>query len=330
MTSPSPDAAPPEKAAVPEKRPKVIRWLMVAAVVFGALAVFGIIDRHDSEADLTTWTEKRAVTNVDLVSPHRATEDEHLTLPANIEAFYTAPIHSRVDGYVRMWYFDIGARVKAGQVLARIDTPDLDQHYEEVKGELLKAEANYNLAVVTADRWKALRASNAVSQQTVDEKVGDAAAQKAQVVAAQANVDRIKAMQDFRNIVAPFDGIVTTRHVDVGALVSATNTNAQALFDVADLKKVRAYVRVPQVYAASMRKGLEVTLTLPQYARKSFDGVIETTSDAISDTSRTLLVEAIFDNPEDLLSPGCLRAGSLQASTRSRKARHSCERDDLS
>ena len=282
----------------------MIRYLLVAAVVFGVVAISGIIDRRDSEADLTKWTDKRAVTNVDLVSSHHATEDENLTLPANVDAFYTAPIHSRVNGYVKMWYFDIGARVKAGQVLARIDTPDLDQQYEQVKGELLKAQANYNLAVVTADRWKSLRASNAVSQQTVDEKIGDAAAQKAQVAAAQAGVDRIKAMQDFRNILAPFDGVVTARRIDVGALVSATNTSAHALFDVADIKKMRVYVRVPQVYAASMHKGLKVTLTLPQYPRKTFEGTIDTTSNAISDTARALLVEAIFENPDGLLSPG--------------------------
>ena len=312
MTTPSHDDAPPDRAAAPTKKPKVVRWLLIAAVAFGALAAMGIIDRRDSEADLTKWTDRRAVTDVDLVSPHRATADENLTLPANVDAFYTAPIHSRVNGYVKMWYFDIGAHVKAGQVLARIDTPDLDQQYAQVKGELLKAQANYNLAVVTADRWKALRASNAVSQQTVDEKAGDAAAQKAQVVAAQANVDRIKAMQDFRNILAPFDGVVTARNIDVGALVSATNTSAHALFDVADIKQVRVYVRVPQVYAASMRKGLKVTLTLPQYPRKTFEGTIDTTSDAISDTSRALLVEAIFENSDGLLSPGAYAQARFQ------------------
>ena len=305
MTPPPPEHdAPPPDGAVHKRKPKVGRWLLFGVLVLAAVAISGIIDRHESDADLTKWTDARAVTNVDLVSPHRATADENLTLPANVEAFYNAPIHARVNGYVKMWYFDIGAHVKAGQVLARIDTPDLDQQYEQVKGELLRAQANYNLAVVTANRWKALRASNAVSQQTVDEKVGDSAAQKAQVTAAQANVDRIKAMQDFRNILAPFDGVVTARRIDVGALVSATNTSAHALFDVADVKRVRVYVRVPQVYAASMRKGLKVTLTLPQYPRKKFEGAIDTTSNAISDTSRALLVEAIFENPDGLLSPG--------------------------
>ena len=297
----APEAHEPAK---PQRKPKVFRWLVLAALVLAAVAVTGILDRQASDADLAKWTDARAITSVELVSPKKATEDEHLTLPADVEAFYTAPIHSRVDGYVRMWYFDIGARVKAGQVLATIDTPELDQQYEQAKGEMLKAQANYNLAVLTADRWKALRATNAVSQQTVDEKAGDAAAQKAQVGAAQANVDRIKALEDFKNIVAPFDGIITARRIDVGALVSATNTSAHPLYEVSSTQKMRVYVRVPQVFAASMHKGLKVSLTLPQYPRRTFEGMLDTTSNAISDTSRALLVEAIFDNADDLLSPG--------------------------
>jgi len=143
-----------------------------------------------------------------------------------------------------------------------------------------------------------------VSQQTVDEKVGDAASQKAQVVAMQANLDRIKAMEDFRDIVAPFDGVVTARRIDVGALVSATNSSANALYDISDISKMRVYVRVPQVYAASMHKGLKVKLSLPQYPHKIFEGALDTTSNAISDVARALLVEAIFPNSEGLLSPG--------------------------
>ena len=244
------------------RRPKVLRYLLGALVVLVVVAVSGILDRHASDADLGKWTDARAMTNVDLVSPKKATEDQNLTLPAEVQAFYTAPIHARVNGYVKMWYFDIGAHVKAGQVLARIDTPDLDQQYEQVKGELLRAQANYNLAGLTADRWKALQASNAVSRQTVDEKVGDAAAQKAQVAAAQANVDRVKAMQDFRNIVAPFDGVVTARRIDVGALVSASNTSANALFDVSDISRMRVYVRVPQVDAADKHNRLNLSLSI--------------------------------------------------------------------
>jgi RND family efflux transporter MFP subunit len=306
MTTPLPEAPEPDAhAPAPTRRkPRIVRYLAIALLVLVVVATTGIVERNNSDAKLTTWTTARAVVNVDLVSPKRATQDEHLTLPATVDAFYTAPIHSRVNGYVKMWYFDIGARVKAGQVLAKIDTPDLDQQYAQAKGELLRAQANYNLAVVTAERWKALRASNAVSQQTVDEKVGDAAAQKAQVVAMQANLDRLKAMEDFKDIVAPFDGVVTARRIDVGALVSATNSSASALYDISDISKMRVYVRVPQVYAASMHKGLKVKLSLPQYPHETFEGALDTTSNAISDVARALLVEAIFPNSKGLLSPG--------------------------
>lgn len=295
----------PSGSAGPRRRPRVLRYYLLALLAFGGVAAYGIIDRKEGEADLKRWTEAQAIPSVDLVSPQHATGGVALDLPAAVEAFYTAPIHARVSGYVKMWYFDIGAHVKAGQILARIDTPDLDQQYEQAKGELSRAQADYNLAELTAERWKALRASQAVSQQTADEKAGDAAARKAQVAAAQANVDRVKAMEDFKNIVAPFDGVITARRIDVGALVSATNTNSNlALFDVADTRKMRVYVRVPQFQAASMHAGLSVTLTLPQYPGRRFAGTIDTTSNAISDTARALLVEAIFPNPEGLLTPG--------------------------
>lgn len=288
----------------PGRRPRPVRYLVLAAIVLAGLAAWGILDRNRSDADLARWTDEQAVPTVDLVSPGRATEDQHLILPADIQAFYTAPIHSRVNGYVKMWYFDIGARVKAGQVLAKIDTPDLDQQYEQAKGELAKAQADYDLAVVTAKRWQSLRTSQAVSQQAADEKTSDAQARKAQVTASQANLDRVKAMEGFKDIVAPFDGIVTARRIDVGALVSATNTNPKALFDVSSVEKVRVYAQVPQVDAAAMHKGLKVALTLPQYPGRTFEGALDTTADAISDTSRALLVEAIFDNKDGKLSPG--------------------------
>lgn len=285
-------------------RPKVGRWLLGAVVLFGAIAFIGIADRNKSDAKLATWTNAQAIPTVNLVTPKKATENQSLTLPADVEAFYTAPIHSRVDGYVRMWYHDIGTHVKTGELLARIDTPDLDQRLEQAKGELGKAQADYNLAVLTADRWKALRASQAVSQQTSDEKAGDASARKAEVAAAQANLDRVKAMLNFRDIVAPFDGTITQRNIDVGALVSSSNTANKPLFEVAATKEMRVYVRVPQVYTAHMKKGMPVSLQLPQYTDKRFTGTLETTSDAISQTARALTVEVIFANPDGLLTPG--------------------------
>ena len=301
--TPSPEERRPQGSPA-GSRPRIGRWLAGAAVLFGALAFIGITDRSRSDAKLAEWTDAQAVPTVNLVSPKKATENQSLTLPADVEAFYTAPIHSRVDGYVRMWYFDIGAHVKAGDVLARIDTPDLDQRFEQAKGELGKAQADYNLALLTSDRWKALRSSQAVSQQTADEKAGDALARKAEVSAAQANLDRVKAMENFKDIVAPFDGTVTQRNIDVGALVSASNNANKPLFEVAATTQMRVYVRVPQVNTSHMRKGMPVTLRLPQYADRTFSGKLETTSDAISRTARALTVEAIFPNPDGMLTPG--------------------------
>ena len=287
-----------------KNRPKIGRYILAGVLVLGLAAAWGIVDRERSEAELTQWTHRQAIPSVDLVTPQHATESRRLDLPANIEAFYSAPIHSRVNGYVKMWYYDIGARVKAGDVLASIDTPDLDQQYQQAKGEFAKAQADYNLALLTADRWKALRASNAVSQQTADEKTGDAQARKAEVSAAQARLDRVKAMEDFKNIQAPFDGVVTARRIDVGALVSATDSNAKSLFDISSIQQVRVYVSVPQIDAAPMHEGLKVTLTLPQFPGRAFAGTVTTTSDAIAAGSRALLVEAVLPNPGGLLKPG--------------------------
>jgi len=276
----------------------------LAVLVFGALATYGIAVRDRSDKTLARWTLDQAIPSVDLVTPKHATEVQQLVLPADIEAFYTAPIHARVSGYVKMWYFDIGAKVKMADILAKIDTPDLDQQYEQAVGELAKAQADFNLAVQTAERWKALRASLAVSQQTTDEKAGDALAKKAQVDAAHANVDRIKALQGFKDISAPFDGVVTARRIDVGALVSSSNSNQPGLFDVAAVDKMRVYVRVPQIYTARLQRGMTVTLKLPQYPGRTFKGTLTTTSDAISSQSRAQLVELMVDNSDGQLSTG--------------------------
>ncbi|MDR3463017.1 MAG: efflux RND transporter periplasmic adaptor subunit [Beijerinckiaceae bacterium] len=283
---------------------KVFRRLLLAVLVFGAVAAYGIIDRGRSNTTLARWTEEQAIPSVDLVTPKHANEAQQLVLPADIEAFYTAPIHARVNGYVKMWYFDIGAKVKKGDILAKIDTPDLDQQYEQAVGELNKAQADFNLAVQTADRWKALRAESAVSQQTTDEKTGDALAKKAQVNASQANVDRLKALQGFKDITAPFDGVVTARRIDVGALVSSSNNNQPGLFDVAAVDKMRVYVRVPQIYTARLHRGMTVTLKLPQYPGRTFKATLTTTSEAISSQSRAQLVELMVDNPDEQLATG--------------------------
>ncbi|MGO9007273.1 MAG: efflux RND transporter periplasmic adaptor subunit [Beijerinckiaceae bacterium] len=287
---------------------KVVWQLGFLAVVAIVVAYFGITSRENKEKQLTQQTLARAVPTVDVVSPERGTVPQELVLPGEIQAWYTAPILARVNGYVRMWYKDYGAEVKAGDLLAEIDTPDLDEQLEQAKGNLAKSQANLALAEITAKRWNALRSSDAVSQQAADEKVGEENARKAEVTAAQANVARLRAMEDFKKITAPFDGVVTVRNIDVGALVSATpsgNTHElQELFQVSDIHKLRVYVQVPQAFAAQLSPGLQADMKLSQYPDRVFKADVATTSKAITQRSRSLLVELHSENKDELLQPG--------------------------
>ena len=231
-------------------------------------------------------------------------------LPGDVEAFYDASIHGQTSGYVREWRKDIGANVRKGDILAVVETPELDERISVAESELLKAKANQALAHVTAQRWNSLRNSAAVSQQAADEKDSDANAKNAEVEAAQANVDRLKALKAFANIVAPFDGVVTARNVDVGSLVRADSNDGAALFTVADIHQMRVYVRAPKSYAAALKAGMKATLALPEYPNRTFDATIATTSHAIDKKSRALLVELLADNKDGRLSPARSR-GSI-------------------
>jgi RND family efflux transporter MFP subunit len=283
---------------------KVFWRLTLVAVSAVAIAFVGISSREREESDLDRLTLQEATPTVELVMPERGTSAQHLVLPGDVQAWYSAPIYARVSGYVKMWYKDIGAKVRAGDVLAEIDTPDLDQQFEEAKGELAKAKANAALAELTAKRWEAMRNTDAVSQQTADEKVGEYNASKAEVTAAAANVARIAALEAFKKIVAPFDGVVTARKIDVGALVNSTPGNMPDLFDVADVHEMRIYVDVPQAFSAQIHTGTTAELKLPQFPDRSFAAKVATTSEAISEHSRTLLVELRRDNKDGLLQPG--------------------------
>lgn len=283
---------------------KVKKGLGLVAVLAIAFAVFGIISRKASDVRLEQWTQAQAIPTVKVISPKRGSSGQELVLPGDVQAYFEAPIHARVSGYVKMWYHDIGARVRDGEVLASIDTPELDQQLEQAKHELLKAEARLQLAKLTSKRWQALRASVAVSQQSADEKAGDVDAKAAEVAAARANVERLKAFEGFKQIVAPFAGVVTARKVDVGALVQGANDNGQELFSVADIHQMRVYVSAPQIFASQLRPGMKAAVRLPQYPKRSFEAKLATTSNAISQKSRTLLVELLADNPDGMLWPG--------------------------
>jgi RND family efflux transporter MFP subunit len=288
-----------------ERKPvKAGRALLLLAVAAAAVAYSGISARHLDDERLNQWTQERAIPPVAVVTPQRGGKTRELVLPGNVDAFYTAAIHSQVMGYVQEWRKDIGAQVHKGDVLAVINTPELDERIAVAQSELAKAKANLALAKVTATRWNSLRASAAVSQQAADEKDSDQRAQAAQVDAAASNVDRLKALKAFANIVAPFDGVVTARTIDVGSLVKAGENDGQPLFTVADIHQMRIYVPVPETYAAQLHDGMKATLELPEYPDRTFEATIATTSHAIDPKSRSLLVELLADNPDGLLAPG--------------------------
>jgi RND family efflux transporter MFP subunit len=274
------------------------------ALLASATAAYGIITRQEDEHRLATWTDQQAMPTVSVSYPVTNAVARALTLPGDVQAFYEAPIYARVNGYLHMWFEDIGARVKTGQELANIDTPDLDQQLSQAEADLASARANYALADLTAKRWHALLATNSVSQQSADEKQGAAAAARAGVSAQQAHVDQLRALHSFKRLTAPFDGVVTARNTDIGALINAGANNVTPLFKVADMHEMRIYVRVPQVYASVLAVGMHARLTEPQYPGRIFAATLATTAQSVDAASRTVLVELLADNADGKLWPG--------------------------
>jgi RND family efflux transporter MFP subunit len=289
----------------PHRRPRRLGLTGgIVLVLAVATAIWGIYSREESEAALTDWTRKQAIPTVAVAHPTQDTGAQKLVLPGNVQAFYEAPIYARVSGYLASWSQDIGAHVRRGQTLAVIDTPDLDQDMAQAEADLATAQARQNFADLTAKRWHALLASNSVSQQSADEKEGDALAMRAEVNAQRAHVDRLRALENFKRLVAPFDGIVTARNTDIGALINAGSNAAAPLFKIADMHEMRVYVRVPQAYAADLKPGLHASLTEPQYPGRIFDATLETTSVSAALESRTILVEFLAPNQDGKLWPG--------------------------
>jgi RND family efflux transporter MFP subunit len=312
MEVPAPDEAllsreaPAEGDLLPAaRRPRrLLAYGLGALAVATTMAVSGVVDRGRSEVSLAQLTDREAIPTVTVIHPEPGVTGQQLVLPGTIQPYFEAPIYARVSGYLRMWYTDIGAHVTAGELLATIETPDLDQELAQAKANLGVANANYQLAKVTAQRWQHLLSTDAVSQQTVDEKTGDAAAKQAAVTAAQANVARLEAQEAFKRIVAPFDGIITARKTDVGALINAGSGVGPELFTAADVHEMRVYVRVPQAESAGITNGMAATLTLPQFPGRTFPATVATTASAIDPASRSLLVELTAKNPDDVLAPG--------------------------
>ncbi len=269
------------------------------AVVIGGLAL-----RSRQDEAVKVWTQSQFIPTVKVIHLEHASSMTGLTLPGVVQAYYDAPIYARVPGYLKMWYQDIGARVKKGQVLATIDTPDLDQQLEQAKADLVTARAKLQLAKVTAARWQHLLKQDAVSMQESDEKTDDMAVKTAVVAAAQANVERLQAMEAFKQLTAPFDGIVTARKTDVGDLIVAGGDKGPELFAVADVHKLRVYVSVPQAYSAHLNPGIMAMLTVPEYPGQQFPALMVSSASAVSAQTGTVLVELSLDNTQGRINPG--------------------------
>ena len=299
------DPPPAIEGGPPSLRPvKALRFVALIALIAVGIAATGVTTRRKDEQKLASWTVEQAIPDVAVIKAKHDDQVKGIVLPGDVEAFYSASIHGQTSGYVREWRADIGAKVKRGEVLAVVDTPELDQRVTAAEGELAKAKAKQVFAGVTANRWKTLGGSAAVSQQAIDEKASDVLVTDADVSAARANLDRLHALKAFSNITAPFDGVVTVRDVDIGSLVMPDSAASKPLFVVDELNRVRIYVHAPQVYAAKMREGMQATLVLPEYPGREFPARISTTSDAIDAKSRSLMVELVADNSEALLKPG--------------------------
>jgi RND family efflux transporter MFP subunit len=289
--------------------PKVSRGLLWTTLVLGAaIAIFvvvtGIGARQSDAGRLSERAQTQAVMTVTVIAPSPATGPASLDLPGRIEAFSKALIYARISGYLKSWKADIGTPVKAGQLLAEIDTPDLDQQILQAKAELASTQANAALSENTAKRWQSLLATNFVSSQAVEEKLGDYKAKQAIVAASQANVNRIEAMKNFSRIVAPFAGVVTARNTDVGALINVGGSAGSELFVVSDIKRLRLYVNLPQAYVAQIHKGSVAKFTVPGKSGKTFTATVMSLSQAINTGSGSMLIQLSADNPNTELLPG--------------------------
>jgi RND family efflux transporter MFP subunit len=279
------------------------RWGAVALVVAIAVALAGIGWRWYQTRQTRDWTEAQAIPTVQLIKLGQTRNGGTLSLPGQLQAYTNAPIHAQVTGYVKKWYVDIGTPVKKGQLLAELDTPDLDGQVQSGRANLTSAITAQKLSAATANRWNALFAQGAVSRQDKDEKDADLEAKNAAVAAARASLYSLQAQEGFKRLVAPFDGIITSRTVDVGALVT-TGTATPALFTVSDQHRLRLYVNVPENYAAAIRPGLKVTFTVPQAPGRTFNADLVASAGAVNQASGTTLVQFGADNPDGALQPG--------------------------
>src|SRR5438093_8798682 len=289
----------------PRVLPAFLVGLAMVAAALGLGVYSGVRARTAADAALGQATADAAVSVVSVVSPQATAATQEIRLPGTTQAFTDAPIFARTNGYVKRWYFDIGAHVKPGQLLAEIETPEVDQQLQQARADLETAQANLRQAQITADRWQALLESDSVSKQETDQAVSTLSATKATVDSNAANVRRLEQLQGFEKIHAPFDGVITARNTDIGALIDAGSATAsRELFHMAAIHRLRVFVAVPEVYSRAARSGASATLTLDEFPGRTFHGTLVRNANAIDFASRTLLVEVDVDNPQGELLPG--------------------------
>jgi RND family efflux transporter MFP subunit len=294
----------------------VLRRLRWVGGVFVLLAVgivaHGMVTRTTQNARLQELTEAQAVPTVAIISPNNTQDHASLDLPGRLEAYIRAPIYARVPGYLKSWKHDIGDKVKAGDVLAEIDTPDLDQQLTQARADLSVAEANAQLAKISAERWQSLANTDAVAKQDVDQRTFTLNANIAQVKAAQANVDRLAAEAGFKHLIAPFNGIVTARDTDIGALINVGAAGGAELFVVSETSKLRVYLNVPQNYVPSVPPGTTATIRVPEHPDKNYSGTVEASAQAVNASTGTTLMQLIVDNSGGEMMPGDYASIHLQ------------------
>jgi membrane fusion protein (multidrug efflux system) len=292
-----------------EQRPPVSRrklgiFGVVALIGAGLIVATGIRAREESGSKLKEWTDNQAVPSVAVAFPNARALNPTIDLPGRLEAYSRAPIFARVSGYLKSWSADIGAKVKAGQVIADIEAPDLDQQLLQARADLVSQESSARLSEATLNRRKTLVASNFVSAQEIDERTADLANKKAAVNSGQANVERLEALAGYKKITVPFDGVVTSRDTDVGALINAGGGSGPAMFVVSDITKLRVYVNVPQNYVPSIRIGAKAAITMPEYPNRTFDATVEASSQSVEVSSGTTRMQLALDNSAGELMPG--------------------------
>jgi RND family efflux transporter MFP subunit len=280
--------------------------LLIAVIVVGFLVISGIVPRLRSRKALAAETNQLAAPTVLVIQPKRGAPSQEILLPGNIQAFVDAPIYARTNGYLKRWYFDIGSHVKQGQLLAEIESPEVDQQLSQAQADLGTVTANLHLSQITANRYADLIQQDAVSQQDTDNAVSDLASRNTAVKSAQANVDRLKQLVSFEKVYAPFDGVVTVRNTDIGQLIDsgAAGGQARSLFQVAAINKLRVFVSVPQIYSQAATPGLTADLTFAEFPGRRFQGKLVRTSRSIDPTARTLNIEVDVDNSKGELLPG--------------------------